>query len=247
MPSLFDTLLPVVRANLVPDYFLRAGVRSLLKSMVTAQDSKTLSDRVSFKMAYVADLRTRLLAEDTRKANEQHYEVPAAFYQFVMGRNRKYSCGIWPEGVATLDESEEAALALVCERAGITKSTASGTRVLDMGCGWGSFSLYCAAKFPQVLVTGVSNSASQRDYIMGQASERGLMNVNIITADINVFDGAGGNFGKLLPLLLRHTLAFLYLYIGHCFLLTYPPTPFLPTFTDTYLPPYLQIVLFPLK
>jgi cyclopropane-fatty-acyl-phospholipid synthase len=208
MPSLFDTLLPVVRANLVPDYFLRAGVRSLLNTMVTAQDSKSLSDRVSFKMAYVADLRTRLLAEDTRKANEQHYEVPAAFYQFVMGRNRKYSCGIWPEGglgVATLDESEEAALALVCERAGITKSTASGTRVLDMGCGWGSFSLFCAAKFPQVLVTGVSNSASQRDYIMGQASERGLMNVNIITADINVFDGAGGNFGELSHTRVTHT------------------------------------------
>lgn len=120
--------------------------------------------------------------------------VPAAFYSFVMGKHKKYSSGYWPPGVDSLDASEEAALAQVCERAGITNTP--GLRVLDMGCGWGSFSLYCAARFPAVSVTGVSNSNSQREYIMGQAAERGLANLRIVTSNINDFDGALGPAGE---------------------------------------------------
>jgi cyclopropane-fatty-acyl-phospholipid synthase len=194
--GVFDTLLPLVHAGLVPDFLLRAGIRSLLGARASAQDALSLPARVAAKAAYVADLKTRGLAEQTGAANEQHYEVPADFYAFVMGAHRKYSCGLWPaDGApATLDESEAAALALVCERAGLSAATPAGARVLDMGCGWGSFSLFAAGRFPQLRVTGVSNSASQRAYILGQAAERGITNLEIVTADINVFDGAGRNF-----------------------------------------------------
>jgi cyclopropane-fatty-acyl-phospholipid synthase len=197
MGKLDEALLPLIRANYVPDFLLRAGIRSLLASMASAQAAVPWPARVAATQAYAADLRTRALAESTQAANEQHYEVPAAFYAFVMGTHRKYSCGIWPADAAapcSLDESEAAALALVCERAGLSAATRAGARVLDMGCGWGSFSLYAAARFPQVKVTGVSNSASQRAFILGEAAKRGLTNLDIVTADINAFDGAGGAF-----------------------------------------------------
>jgi cyclopropane-fatty-acyl-phospholipid synthase len=196
-----ESLIPLIHASLVPDFLIRAGIRHMLGATARAQASASPAARVAAKQAYVADLRTRALAEDTRAANEQHYEVPAAFYAFVMGAHRKYSCGLWPDGgagAATLDESEAAALALVCERAGITNTP--GLKVLDMGCGWGSFSLYCAAKFPAVRVTGVSNSASQRAFNLGEAAARGLTNVDIVTADINAFDGAGGGFDRVVSI-----------------------------------------------
>ena len=202
-----ESFLPLVHANVVPDFLIRMGIRQMLSNMASTQNSLSPSERVTAKQAYVADLRTRKLAEHTAAANEQHYEVPAGFYSHVMGKYRKYSCGIWPsstgsaedaDGACSLDESEAAALSLVCERAGI--SDTPGFRVLDMGCGWGSFSLFCAAKFPNVSVTGVSNSASQREFIMGEARARGLTNVNIVTSDINTFDGAGGGFDRVVSI-----------------------------------------------
>ena len=195
--------LPLVYRGLVPDFLIRAGIRSMLSSMVSAQEGPSFAERVAAKLAYVKDLKTRGLAESTQAANVQHYEVPAAFYEFVMGPFRKYSSGVWapgaPAGAAGLPASEGAALAQVCERAGITDA-AGPLRVLDMGCGWGSFSLYCAARFPQAAVTGVSNSASQREFIMGQAAARGLTNLRIVTCDINAFDGAGGGFDRVVSI-----------------------------------------------
>jgi cyclopropane-fatty-acyl-phospholipid synthase len=193
--------LPLVYAGLVPDVLVRYGIREKLSRMVAAQDAVPPYARIAVKQAYVADLRSRGLAEHTTAANEQHYEVPAAFYDLVMGRHKKYSCGLWPEGGAgacTLDESEAAALALVCERAQLTNT--AGLRVLDMGCGWGSFSLYAAERFPLVAFTGVSNSASQRAYILAQAAARGLSNVTIVTADINAFEGAGKEFDRVVSI-----------------------------------------------
>ena len=116
-------------------------------------------------------------------ANEQHYEVPAAFFAEVMGDHLKYSCGYWPSGVTTLTESENAALKVTVTRAGIE----NGMQVLDLGCGWGSLSLWIATKFPECAVTSVSNSSSQREFIMGQAKERGLTNIRVIVQDMNDF------------------------------------------------------------
>ena len=192
--------LPLIYRGLVPDFLIRAGIRGQLAAMKAAQDLTPPYARIAAKMAYVADLKQRGLAEHTRAANEQHYEVPAAFYEYVMGDHKKYSCGIWPAGggACSLSESEAAALALVCERARLTNT--AGLRVLDMGCGWGSFSLYAAARFPLVQFTGVSNSASQRAFILARAAERGLRNLDIVTCDINAFEGAGREFDRVVSI-----------------------------------------------
>lgn len=144
-------------------------------------------------MAYVADLKRRAIAEHARDANAQHYEVPAAFYDLALGPHKKYSSGVWPagapRGAAGLAASEEAALALVCERARIAGD--APLRVLDMGCGWGSATLYIAARFPRATVVAVSNSRSQKEHIDAAARARGLDNVTVVTADINEFEPAG--------------------------------------------------------
>ncbi|MEO7386162.1 MAG: cyclopropane-fatty-acyl-phospholipid synthase family protein [Gammaproteobacteria bacterium] len=128
-------------------------------------------------------LRQSPVAIETDRANEQHYEVPAAFFQSVLGPHLKYSCCWYGDGAVTLGEAEQAMLRLTAIRAGL----ADGQRLLELGCGWGSLTLWMAAQFPHSHVTAVSNSVSQRQFIQAQARERGLSNVNVITADANVF------------------------------------------------------------
>ena len=154
--SLEELGLPLIYRGLVPDWAIRYGIRRSLAAMVASQNSVPPYERIARLQAYVADLKQRPLAELPAAANEQHYEVPAAFYEFVMGANKKYSCGLWPLQSAaptTLDESEAAALALVCERARLSDSP---LRVLDMGCGWGSFTLFAAARYPAARVLELS-------------------------------------------------------------------------------------------
>jgi cyclopropane-fatty-acyl-phospholipid synthase len=120
-------------------------------------------------------------------ANEQHYEVPAAFFSEVLGKNRKYSCCYWPKGVEDLESAEDSALQVTVERAGIE----DGMRVLDLGCGWGSLSLWIAEHFPKASVTSVSNSQSQHDYITKAAENRGLDNIEVHVCDMNDFSAPG--------------------------------------------------------
>lgn len=116
-------------------------------------------------------------------ANEQHYEVPAGFFTEVMGDHRKYSCCYWPAHVGNLSEAEVAALELTVKRAGIQ----DGMKVLDLGCGWGSLSLWIAEHFPNSSVTSVSNSTSQRDFILKLAGERSIENIDVVVCDMNDF------------------------------------------------------------
>jgi cyclopropane-fatty-acyl-phospholipid synthase len=133
--------------------------------------------------ALVEELRAGPIAVQPEAANEQHYELPAAFFERVLGRHLKYSCGLWTPEVRTLDEAEEAMLALYVERAGL----ADGQEVLELGCGWGSLSLYLAARFPHSRITAVSNSHSQRRFVEDRAERRGLSNLRVLTADMNDF------------------------------------------------------------
>jgi cyclopropane-fatty-acyl-phospholipid synthase len=125
------------------------------------------------------------VAESVDAANQQHYELPAEFLGLILGPRRKYSGCLWPwpEGSGSLAEAEEAMLALSCSRAGIE----DGMRVLDLGCGWGSLSLWLAERYPGCSVMGVSNSGSQREWILGEAARRGLSNLSVVTADVNDF------------------------------------------------------------
>ena len=190
---------PIVSKNVVPDRLIRMGIRAMLRDLLASFDARGVEGTMATKQAFVAELKTLPIAVDTRAANEQHYEVPTEFYQLVLGPCLKYSCGLWSSPSTTLAESETAMLELYCERAELV----DGMKVLDLGCGWGSVSLYVAAKYPNCRVTSVSNSATQRAYIEGECQKRGLTNVTVITADINVFDiprgTAGGGGGAGIP------------------------------------------------
>jgi cyclopropane-fatty-acyl-phospholipid synthase len=168
--------------GLVPDPVIRMGIRHLLRSRIR-EESVRHADREAALMRFVRDMSGSEVAPVPALANRQHYEVPAAFFEQVLGTRMKYSSGFWPEGVTTLDGSEEAMLRLTSERAGL----ADGQRILELGCGWGSFTLWAAEHFPASQVVGVSNSASQRAFILERARRRGLDNVQVVTADMNRF------------------------------------------------------------
>lgn len=173
VPEVVDRL---IESGRVPDPLLRLGIRANLRTRLARERRKDESARRSF----VDGLRSSPIAVETRAANEQHYEVPPAFFELILGPRLKYSSCWWPEGVETLAEAESAMLELTCARAGIE----DGMTILDLGCGWGSLSLWLAEHYPSSRVLAVSNSASQRAFI--QARRAG--NVEVLTADVNVLE-----------------------------------------------------------
>ena len=177
----------LLEKNLLPDVAIRLGIRRLLARRI--RDETTRYNAA----AYVANLKTRPLAEQTAAANEQHYEVPTAFYQFCLGKRLKYSGCLYPVGNESLDEAEEHMLALYAERAQL----ADGQEILELGCGWGSLALYNAAKFPRARITAISNSRTQKEHIDAEAKKRGLTNLTIITCDINAFDIDANHFDRI--------------------------------------------------
>lgn len=163
----------------IPDPILRFGIKHLIGQKKKEVDQKFSAQPETQLKQYTDELKNMPIAIQTEKANEQHYEVPYEFYLKVLGKHLKYSCCSW-EKATTLDEAEAEMLELYLQRADIQ----DGQEVLDLGCGWGSFTLYAAAKFPKTNFTALSNSSSQKEYIMGQAKKLGLTNVNVITANI---------------------------------------------------------------
>jgi len=184
---MIDTLL---EKNLLPDALIRFGIRRLLAKRLRDESAR-------YRDAdYVADLKTRPIAENTQDANEQHYEVPTPFYQHCLGPRLKYSGCFYARGDETLDQAELAMLELYIERAEL----ADGQHILELGCGWGSLSLYLAEKFPAARITGVSNSRTQKEFIDTEARKRGLANLRIITCDLNTFDLAPGQFDRAISI-----------------------------------------------
>jgi len=179
------TMLEAVERGWVPDVVVRGGIRRLLRARLRAERGRGGPDATARAVeAAVAAMRSAPIALATETANEQHYEVPAGFFRAVLGPRMKYSACLWDEGTRDLAGAEEAMLAASCERAGIV----DGMSVLDLGCGWGSLTLWIAERFPRCRVHGVSNSTSQRRYIEGEAARRGLSNVRVTTCDMNGFD-----------------------------------------------------------
>jgi cyclopropane-fatty-acyl-phospholipid synthase len=172
----------LVEKGLVPDALIRQGIRRLLAQRLVEEDKGDPEAQQAHLMQLVEQLRASPVAIETAAANEQHYEVPAVFYQHSLGKHLKYSSCYFQPGVTSLDEAEAEMLRITTERAQLK----NGDHILELGCGWGSLSLYMAAKFPSSKITGVSNSNSQREFIMGQAQQRGLNNLQIITCDANV-------------------------------------------------------------
>ena len=173
----------LAESGFIPDSVIRLGIRRLLRNRLASIAAFDTPGNTQLG-EFVDMMNNSEIALVPKLANEQHYEVPADFFNACLGSHRKYSCCYWSGGAKTLDEAERSALTITAERAELV----DGMDILDLGCGWGSFSLYAAAHFPNSTVTAVSNSASQREYIEGQARQRGLSNLQVITADMNNFD-----------------------------------------------------------
>ncbi len=178
---LLDRLL---EKNLLPDWLIRIGIRRLLHERLREEDQGSPVAQQAHLLKLVEELKQSPIAIETHAANEQHYEVPTRFYQLCLGARLKYSGALWPDGVTTLHDAEEAMLKLTCKRAQL----ADGQNILELGCGWGSLSLWLAENFPNSKITGVSNSATQKQHIDAEAQQRGLKNLRIITCDMNRFD-----------------------------------------------------------
>jgi cyclopropane-fatty-acyl-phospholipid synthase len=186
MTTLAPTSLAIrlVEAGLVPDPLTRAGIRRLLRERlhdIAADDPAAAAQAAA---DFVSAMQQAPLALLTDKANEQHYEVPAEFFAQVMRPHRKYSSCWWPDGIDTLPAAEAAALNETCLHADLH----DGQAVLELGCGWGSLSLWMAEHYPNSRIVAVSNSHSQRAYIEAQAGKLGLRNLQVITCDMNDFN-----------------------------------------------------------
>lgn len=143
--------------------------------------------------AFVAAMRAFPIAAHTAEANEQHYELPPAFFDLVLGPKRKYSCCLYPSATTSLAEAEDLALAQTCENADL----ADGQTILELGCGWGSLSLHMAETYPNARILAVSNSHSQRAFIADRAEIRGLTNLTVVTADMNDFMPPTSGFDRV--------------------------------------------------
>lgn len=165
----------------VPDSLVRLGIRRLVQQRLREEHDGDPQAREDRGQRLLRELSSSRIALETQAANAQHYEVPAEFFQLVLGRHVKYSCADYDSGARDLDAAEAAMLTRYAERAEL----ADGQRILDLGCGWGSFTLWAAERYPASAVTAISNSASQRHHIEGQARERGLDNIRVVTADVN--------------------------------------------------------------
>lgn len=176
----YDKLL---EKDLVPDFLIRKGIRKLLAQRLREETKESPEAQKKHLLTLVEELKNSPIAIETKAANEQHYEVPTQFYQYCLGKNLKYSSCFYKEGVTDLSTAERDMLELTCERAELK----DGMDVLELGCGWGSLSLFMAAKFPNSTITAVSNSRTQKIHIDGEAKKRGINNLTIITCDINAF------------------------------------------------------------
>lgn len=178
-----NTAFKLLERGMLPDWLVRMGIRHLLRRRLKRETGGGVESTQNALMDWIGELDRSPLALETRAANDQHYEVPAELFEAVLGPHLKYSCGLWNDGTHDLSQAEAAMLALYCERGMLE----DGMEVLDLGCGWGSLSLWIASRYPRCRVVGVSNSNGQREYIESKAREQGLDNLEIVTSDINGF------------------------------------------------------------
>ena len=169
--------------GLIPDRFIRLGIRHLDRKRLKAENCGNDEAQLRALSRFIDKMRQSPIAVQTQKANQQHYEVPPAFFQQVLGKHLKYSGCYWPADVQSLDQAEEQMLKLTCQRAELS----DGIKILELGCGWGSLSLWMAEHYPASNITAVSNSKPQREFIESKIVERKLSNLQVITADMNDF------------------------------------------------------------
>jgi len=178
-----NKLIELADRGILPDRLIRFGIRRLDKKRLLDEDRGNERQQQALVEKFIDRMRQSPIAVLQHKANEQHYELPPAFFRHVLGRHLKYSGCYWPPGVNSLDQAEAAMLAMTCERARLT----DGLRILELGCGWGSLSLWMAENYPASRIMAVSNSRAQREFIESNIAERNLQNLQVITADMQDF------------------------------------------------------------
>jgi cyclopropane-fatty-acyl-phospholipid synthase len=167
-------LLSLAESGFIPDVLIKIAARYISNKRLNEQSVDDNKDKI------ITVLSRGAVAEKTYDANEQHYEVPPEFFKYVLGTNLKYSCSLFND-VDSLDDAEESMLKLYMDRADIK----DGHEVLDLGCGWGSFSLYVAERYPNINITSVSNSSDQIAYIKNEAHKKDLLNIKALRMDVN--------------------------------------------------------------
>ena len=173
--------------DIIPDALIRIGIRSRLKETLKPFEKLDCEDRKAILMKHVVELKESPLAIATDEANEQHYELPTEFFSKVLGPHMKYSSGYWDAGSADIEKSEARMLKLSCKRAELE----NGHRILELGCGWGSLTLWMAKEYPDAQITAISNSKTQKIYIDSKATERGLTNIEVKTVNMISYEGEG--------------------------------------------------------
>eukprot|EP00262_Sarcandra_glabra_P022200 TRINITY_DN9750_c0_g1_i1.p1 TRINITY_DN9750_c0_g1~~TRINITY_DN9750_c0_g1_i1.p1 ORF type:complete len:356 (+),score=47.21 TRINITY_DN9750_c0_g1_i1:25-1092(+) len=177
-------MLSSLERNLLPDIVIRKLTRHLLAGRLRLSYKPSAHLQLFHLMQFAHSLEQMPIAVETDKPKSQHYELPTSFFKLVLGQNLKYSCCYFQDKWSTLEDGETAMLEMYCERAQIK----DGQSVLDVGCGWGSLSLYIAQKHSSCKVTGICNSTTQKAYIEEQCRDRQLLNVEIFVADISKFE-----------------------------------------------------------
>ena len=181
---MISKLIELAEKGIIPDYFIRQGIVRNCENRLNNENVSNTEEVSSKKQSWIQQMKESPIALVPEKANEQHYEVPPAFFENVLGKHLKYSSGYWPDGVNSLDESEESMLELSFERAQLV----DGDSILELGCGWGSLTCYMASKLPNSKITAVSNSKDQKEHILNRCKNQGLDNIEVITADMNDFE-----------------------------------------------------------
>jgi cyclopropane-fatty-acyl-phospholipid synthase len=171
----------LLERDLLPDFLVRFGIRRLLKARLREENHGSPETQQLYLMKLIARLKQSPIAINTADANQQHYELPNAFFEHVLGARLKYSCGYYRHSSESLDEAEANMLQLTAERARLQ----DGDRILELGCGWGSLSLWMAQRLPRSRITAVSNSRTQKQFIDARAAALGLQNLEVITSDMN--------------------------------------------------------------
>mgnify|MGYP000328933003 CR=1 FL=1 len=185
-------MIELCERGLIPDSLTRYGIRRLCTQRLKDEGAHDASLAQRRYRELLARLGESPIAIETAAANEQHYEVPTRFFQLCLGRRLKYSSCYYPTGRETLDEAEEAMLALYGERAGL----ADGQDILELGCGWGSLTLWMAERYPNARITAVSNSNGQREHIESICRQRGWTHVRVLTRDVNRLELPSGRFDR---------------------------------------------------
>jgi len=184
------SIIGLAESGWIPDSLIRIGIRQLVRQRLKEERRQPANTKAERTQA----LRDSVVALHTDVANEQHYEVPTEFFQLALGPRLKYSACVYPDPAATLAQAEIHTLQLYEQRMGIE----DGDQILDLGCGWGSFSLWMAERNPTVSITAVSNSSTQRRYIESRIETLGLDNLKVLTADVNELNLPEGSFDKVI-------------------------------------------------